>query len=178
MSKKTNYSPDKITLDYLKRSSLFHLQKFDTTAQGLRQVLTRRVHKNIRNSDRKISDFEHLIDQAITHCVDQNYINDKRYAERYISLATDRGDSKRKAVMKLAEKGVARSIVDEILEEFPISDWESALNYARKKKIGKFRTSDQIKNRQKDLARLARQGFSYQIAQDIIGCDSDEDYET
>ena len=65
----------------------------------------------------------------------------------------------------MAEKGVPEDIVNEILENEEFDPLENALQFARKKRIGRFRPEEQREAfRQKDLAALARAGFDYDVA--------------
>ena len=60
----------------------------------------------------------------------------------------------------------------------PGAELEAALTYARKRRLGPHRdAAKRAEYRQKDLASLARQGFSFDIARKVLGGDSGSDEE-
>ena len=54
------------------------------------------------------------------------------------------------------------------------SEYNIAIDFARKKKICAFRKDEESRsaNRQKDLETLVRAGFSYDIAKDVLDAES------
>ena len=62
-----------------------------------------------------------------------------------------------------------------MFENTEYSELDTALNFAKKKKIGRFREDEEkrIANRQKDLGTLVRAGFDYDVAKEVL--DSNED---
>jgi regulatory protein len=69
-------------------------------------------------------------------------------------------------------KGVSAEVVAKKLADATaeLSEEEAAKIWARKKRLGPFRTNTKTReeNRQRDLAALARAGFSFAIAKKII----------
>jgi regulatory protein len=168
-------SPREITPEYLKRSALFHLQKFDTTVGGLRAVLQRRVLKNCLQSGKDPEDYVAMIEDAVKHCSDRSYVDDERYTERFVESSTSKGLSKRQIEGKMYQKGVNRELVERALEDSDYDEFSAAEAYARKKRIGKFRRENRDDFIQKDLAAMARRGFSYEICSKLIDGDIDDD---
>ena len=73
---------------------------------------------------------------------------------------------------KLREKGVSEEMILRLSEEQAYDEEDAALKLAKKKGIGRFRSEEQrAEYRQKDMAALARAGFSYDIAQKICADD-------
>ena len=70
----------------------------------------------------------------------------------------------------LKQKGIDDKLISSSFDEFEYSEFDVALNFARKKKIGRFRENkiSQEENRQKDLATLVRAGFDYDIAKEVV----------
>ncbi len=160
--------PKPVTLDYLKRSSLHYLNRFDATEAKLEEVLTRRVRKRLHGSGENPENYHDLIMEAVKYCVKVGYINDENYATRLIERAQEKGESKIKTKQKLKLLGIEEDFIKDTMDELEFSDEASAIAWARKKKIGKFRQSDRDTYKEKDLAKLARQGFSYEIARKIV----------
>lgn len=165
--KKPNKNKE-ISEEYLRRAALFHLQKFDATEAGLRKVLERRVMSGCYQTDRNPEDYSDAINTVVQHCIDLSYVNDQRYAERLVEVSSERGMSKRQIQAKLLQKGVSSDLIEQTIDESDTDDLDAAIAYARKKRIGKFRAVHQIDYREKDLAKLARRGFSYDICEKVI----------
>ncbi len=80
----------------------------------------------------------------------------------------------------LARKWVAAAVIEEAVEGLAENhrdpDLAAALTYARRRRFGPYRTRQiNDKEREKELAALARAGFSYAIAARIIAADTVED---
>ena len=120
-------------------------------------------------------------------------LDDTTYATGRAATLFRRGDSQRAIRAKLAAKGVAADDIDRALaalrEEMappspggdgawedgrdPSLDEQAAANYVRRRRIGPHRTPEaRGPNRQRDLAALARAGFSYHVA--LAALDGDD----
>ena len=75
-----------------------------------------------------------------------------------------------RVVILSKQKGISENVVAQFFDDDTYSEFETALNFARKKKIGRFRTDEsaRLENRQKDLATLVRAGFDYDVAKEIL----------
>ena len=101
------------------------------------------------------------IEKAINKLKDYGYIDDKAYAENYISLNSS-AKSKRKIKYELLSKGVESEIIDNLLID-NFND-EDELNLC--KKLGlKFMKNREIDlaNKQKFYNHLAGKGFNFQM---------------
>jgi regulatory protein len=78
---------------------------------------------------------------------------------------------------KLRQNGVPNSVLDEAMVEFqgsaPDLDLEAARNYARRRRLGPYRRDPEgrAERRDKDLGALARRGFRYDVAREVIDAD-------
>ena len=147
-----------ITYTRLKNIALFYLERYDASAYKLKTVLQRRVQKNIMQGDSIPKDVSLWIQQIVTECIQLGYINDQRYAENQVRHLFEQGKSVRFIQQKLNVAGVDEQIVQSVLGS--CDDYESAKIFARKKHLG----SDY----KKDMAKLARAGFSYEIAKKVL----------
>ena len=168
--KKPNVRLRKITKDRLKNIALYYLQRFETTQAKLREVLKRRVD----NYAFYFPEFDRAaayvwIEEILQDCVRYQYIDDTRFAKLKIQDYLNAGKSEKYIRLKMAEKGVDETVVDEILASQNFNPFENALKLARKKHIGPFR---QEKNKsdyfQKDMAVLARAGFDYDVVKKVM----------
>ncbi len=90
---------------------------------------------------------------------------------------TARGTSRSHIIAKLASKGVesetARAAVDRLSTEYEEPELEAARRYARRRRLGPYRTEDEarVECRNKDLAAMARAGFAGRVARQVIDSD-------
>ena len=66
------------------------------------------------------------------------------------------------------------------MEQVADPDLAAAIRYAKRRRLGPFQRDEirRVERRQKDLASLARQGFSYGIAKRVIYAESPIELET
>ena len=100
---------------------------------------------------------------------DKNILDDKKYIYTKILNYSSRGKSKNFIRSYLLQKGLSNKLIEEILYNFELenADWEveSAKIFARKKNLGI------VDNKEKDLAKMARAGFGYDIIKKTLGLD-------
>ena len=86
------------------------------------------------------------------------YVNDERYAENAVRRLSQSGKSARFIQQKLMADGIAPDEIEKHLSTD--EDLDRARVFAQKKHLGR--------DYQKDLAKLARAGFSYETAQEVL----------
>jgi regulatory protein len=101
-------------------------------------------------------------------------LDDARFARNLASHLNARGKSARAIRQKLAVRGVPEGVASELMatrrEQEPGAELEAARAYVRKRRLGPFRKPEEREaHRHKDLASLARQGFSFDIARQALG---------
>lgn len=110
------------------------------------------------------------ITQIMSYFLHHNWINDQRYAE---SIVTYKADSKsRKAIFyDLMKKGIDKDVIDEVLENVTINDFDSAMN-ALRKKFGRSsnvnRLEDEIKLKKRMQSHLAQKGYAYDVVNTVM----------
>ncbi len=177
--KKTRPPPE-LTVGWLKSEAIRHLQRWPATEQRIRQLLWKRVGRAQGFHGGERADAIPLVEDAITYLKENRLIDDGRFAELWVNSLRRRGTSGRMVHKKLREKGVAPSHVQAAMAAYEDDDGEdpekaSALAYAKRRRLGPFRVpyDESRERRQKDLAAMARAGFSYGVAQDVIEGDND-----
>ena len=78
------------------------------------------------------------------------------------------GKSERHMVSKLATAGISADIVHQLLQDTDSDESERAKRFAQKKKLGIYRTDKSDILDKKDLAKMARAGFSYETASQAL----------
>lgn len=198
MDKKTEQPPKKkriprkISARYLENAALYYLQRYATSVDNLRQVLTRKVNRSCAHHDVSPDEFYPVIEALLTRYIDSGLLNDKVYAEGRVGSLRRQGRSRQGIMSKLQAKGLARGDIEAALEQVDTetredqgmdAEFTAALKLARKKKIGTFNQKPETdpvlrrKQQQREMALLARNGFSYDIAKRVLAFDEDdEDY--
>lgn len=171
-----------ITEQRLYNITLFYLERFDSSKLKVKQMLERRIQKEKLKGAIIPDDTPTLIQNVIKRMEDLGYLNDERFAKIQIKNLSQAGKSKSFILNKLKTSGISNNISQELLnaydEENESSDLTRAEKWLKKHKKGQFRTKDANAFYQKDLAALARAGFSYDIAQQALQtkADSFDDY--
>ena len=164
-------APKKITKQRLKNIALYYLERFESSVDNLRQVLMRRVNDYAySNPDFDKSEALAWIEEILSDCERYGYISDARFAEMKIKDYLAAGKSARYIKLKLLQKGIEESLIENLLQEQEYNPEELALNLEKKKKIGPKQKNDEERReyRQKDLATLVRAGFDYDVAQRVL----------
>ena len=165
--------PRPATQERLRKAALYYIDRYSTSAGNLREVLMRRVTKSVRLHGTEPDEGRQWVEEIVADLVTRGLVDDRAYAEtRAVSLHRG-GASKRKIAMALRSKGVGPADVEAALsaleESHRNSEFSAARNYARRRRFGPWRPADEREaRRERDLAAMARAGFSYSMAQRVI----------
>lgn len=174
-TEKTKKSQPKIpTKVRLRNIALYYLERYETSVDNLRNVLRKRIDKYaFVNKDYSPEQAYQWVEEIIKECVSHNFVSDERFTEFKINSYLRSGKSRRYIEQKLKAKGIEEQIVHRAFDNTEYSEYDTALNFARKKKIACFRAnkSERKEMRQKDLAAFLRAGFGYDIALEFLNKD-------
>jgi len=164
--------PRKASPRYLENAALHYLKRYSATVSQLQRVLLRKVDRSLRFHGGERAEALGWIKELTDKLIRNGLINDQAYAGQKAQSLRASGRSARVIAQKLRMKGVAPEIVTQKLAEATaeVSEDAAASIWARKKRLGPFRRDAQSRqeNRQRDLAALARAGFSFATAKKII----------
>ena len=171
--------PRKVSSKSLEAAALHYLERFASSAENLRRVLMRRVAKSARVHDIDPEEAARWIDEIVERFARSGLLDDRRYAESLAHSLSRRGVAMRGIRARLMQKGVASDEIDSAItaltEETGDADLAAALALIRRRRIGPHRDPDaRAAYRDKDLAALARAGFSYDLARRVIEADDAE----
>ncbi len=159
-------TPRKISKTYLENAALYYLQRYATSAENLRRVLLRKVKRSCAFHDQPEEDFIPLVDALVERYKTVGLLDDKIFAESKVTSLRRQGISGRAIMAKLQVKGLTPAQIESALkivdEEQENAETVAALAYARRKKLGPWRK--RAADPQKELAAMARAGFSYDVA--------------
>jgi len=173
--------PRKATPKRLENAALHYLARYSSSAENLRRVLMRRVDRSARHHGTDPEEGAAHVEDLIARYSKAGLLDDTRFAEGRARLLLERGVSPRAIRLRLREKGVASKTVEAVLLELSEDkgdiEWAAAVALAKRRRIGPFRKSDRQSVREKDLAALARAGFSYDVAQRVVDAENATDLE-
>jgi len=171
-----------ITAKRLQDAATAYLERYPTTAEGLRRILDRRVARARMAEAPIVADVERVIAEIVARFVAAGAIDDKAFAQTKARALHRRGTSGRLTRQKLKLAGVdadtldrAMAGLDQELDTDPRQrEWKAATALARRRRLGPFRDKERKEHRNRDLAAMARAGFDYDLARRVIDAvDSD-----
>jgi regulatory protein len=166
-----------ITAKYLQNAASYYLERYPTTAQGLRRILERRVARARMQEAPVMDGVKQAIDAIVAKYVDAGVVDDQAFAQTKARALHRRGTSSRLMRRKLQLAGVDGETLDKALvgldqelhADPALRERQAAVALARRRRLGPFRLStDRQDHRTRDLATLARAGFAYDLAKKVI----------
>lgn len=168
--------PKRISETYLHNSGLYYLERYSASSNHFTEVMLRKVKKSCAfHTDQNYEECAQMVRNLTQKLIRLEILNDDLYARGQVRALRGKGKSKRFIHGQLKTKGVPNGLIEKHMalydEEHGRNDRESereaALTFARKKRLGPFRTNDR-KTPEQELGSLARAGFSYDIAKSIL----------
>ena len=103
-------------------------------------------------------------------------LSDERFAGNLAERLQGRGGSRRAVVQKLRQRGIPSSLAEASVKKTPGGELEAARAYVKRRRLGSFRPeTEQLENRRRDLAALARTGFDHETALRALGYGRDDE---
>ena len=167
--------PKPVTPERLEKSALVYLERFATSKANLKRVLMRKVQNDREMEPEDRTRLAAHVERLLERLEAQGYLNDKIYAEGRVAALRRRGESARGIGQRLVAKGLARDLVADTLEQEGSTDAEAAVAFARRRRLGPYRTADRRGEfREKDMAAMGRAGFDYRTARKVIELEPSE----
>lgn len=167
-------APRRITASYLRRAALHYLERHAVPAAQLRKVLARKIAASCRHHDEDPATHAALLDEVVAQCVSLQLVDDRRFAEGRTASLRRKGLSGRAVAGRLAAKGVERELIEDVAATDADTELAAARIAVRRRRLGHWRdpakdeAADTAALRRKDLAALARLGFSFAIARTAL----------
>ena len=168
-----------LTRDKLHKSALHYLERYASSVAGLRRVLLRRVDRAVQEGRCERDEAVLWVDDIVGRFENAGLVDDRTFAAGQVASRRRRGESGRRIALKLREKGVDANVVDDALldEDGPdqtVAEFAAACRFARRRRLGPMRDPDnRISRRDRDLAALARAGFSLDVARRVLDLDDE-----
>ena len=152
--------------DKLLKYAIYYLSKYSSSKKNLEFILKKKIR---RLSDEKKIRFQlyNEIQIIIEKLENLNLINDQVFVESKIQSLQYQAKSKNYIKQYLLQKGIDKQLVEDQISLFYENnknlEKENALKFAKKRNL---LGSDQ--DYQKKLSKMARAGFSYDIAKEVL----------
>lgn len=143
-------------LKSFENAALSYLERFSVSSMQLSDFLKRRLLRHQKRGTVFPDDLPSRFPEIIQKMVRLGYIDDARLKDRLIEILRQEGRSTRYIQMKLRQRGLPADI-----DADPEDELAAARHYAVKKKLADL-------PKEKALARMARAGFSYAVAKEIL----------
>ena len=152
--------------DKLLKYAIYYLSKYSSSKKNLEFILKKKIRKL---SDEKKIRFKlyNEIQIIIEKLENLNLINDQVFVESKIQSLQYQAKSKNYIKQYLLQKGIDKQLIEEQISLFYENnknlEKENALKFAKKRNL-----LDNDQDYQKKLSKMARAGFSYDIAKEIL----------
>lgn len=172
-----------VTAKSLENVAVHYLQRFSASSANLRRVLLRRIDRARRMDAPVAADAEDAVETVIAKLKRLNLLDDAAFAAGKAAALRRRGTSKRQIDGRLRMAGIDADGIETAIEtadaelaptvpvdeNAPDPELRAAVRLAERRRLGPFRhAQDRPERRQRDLASLARAGFSLDIARRVI----------
>ena len=162
----------------LTNKALNYLGRYASTSAQLETILRKFAQRKLNQADPALLD--QMISEIIESCVRLGYIDDKAFIRSQFRQGIQNGFSQRRILLKLVQKGISRELALAVMNnqngraaDKEDNDLAAALIYARKKSVGPYsREKLRPGDNQRHLARLARNGFAFDVAKQVMSLPS------
>lgn len=156
----------KITQSYLENAGAYYLERFSASIAQFCRIMGQKIEKSCKDHpDQNREECLTLLDAVVKKFIDLGYLNDTVYARSLYNTLLLRGFSRTRILGTLRMKGLTQESIDSVIPEPTIEqEKESALRWAKKKRLGPFALRVRDNDLQRGLGSLARAGFGYDIA--------------
>lgn len=169
-----------LTANWLTTEGMRHLQRWPASEQRVRRLMWDRVKRAQSFHGGTKAEAAPLVAQAMESLLKAKLVDDGRLAVLWVDSLMRRGTSRRMIQQKLRLKGIDGAHIKAAMDGYETDDGSdpertSAAAYAKRRRLGPFRHpyDDSFERKRKDLASMARAGFSYGIAQAVLTPEDD-----
>ncbi len=183
---KRRRGPRKATASYLENSAAHYLGRFATSTAHLRQLMMQKVQRSVMHHGTDADEGAKFVETIIEKFERLGFLNDQTYGEMRARSLYAKGTPVRGIRYKLQQKGLSEDVIDSALaalaEEVEVRDLDlsAALRLAQRRRLGPYLSDDrEVRDarREKDMAVMARAGFSYDVVCQVLDADSIEELE-
>ncbi|MBW4329745.1 RecX family transcriptional regulator [Stakelama sp. CBK3Z-3] len=154
----------------LERLALRYVERYATTRARLAAYLARKLRE--RGSAGAMPDIDALVERF----AELGYVDDRAFGEMRAAAMARRGLGARRVAQALRHAGIEEDDADALAPEIGERRVETALAFAKRKRIGPFARSQPDRAlREKQISAMVRAGHDFAIARAIVGMEPGED---
>ena len=182
--RRSRRGPDPATPASLEKAALWYLERYASTVANLEAVLMRRVRRSLDAHGGDPEPLAQAVQEIAARFARAGLVDDRAFAEARVERLARSGKGGRLIRRHLIAKGVAEDLADAVLAARRADEIEgaqdadpdlaAAIRYARRRRLGPWRTAARAENRQRDLAALGRQGHDYETARAVVDAEDAE----
>lgn len=178
---KQDYRPRRMTEESLRKAALGYIDRYTTSTEHLRHVLERKIRRSVYAHGTDAAEAAGWTAGIIADLVNSRLIDDGSYATTRTRALRARGASALAIRAALKKNGLQQQVIERVMASCDNlnENRTAACRYARRRRLGPYRTLVvRAGRRDRDLAALARAGFDYSLALEVIDAPSVEALET
>lgn len=167
--------PKKLSERYLRNAGEFYLNRFTASSAHFRTVMIRKIDRSCRaHATQAREEWTAWLDDTLIPAFHSSgFLNDDLYAKGLYTSLKNRALSSKAILARMTQKGVDKNTVLALLhdEEDGLDEKQAVTLFAQKKRIGRYAATPSASDpgqRRRDLGRLARAGFSYDVAMTVF----------
>lgn len=187
-------APRRLGATYLENAALHYLGRYASSVENFRRVMLRKINRSATFHNIDSAPFITQLEAMIGRYIKTGLLNDTQFAEAKTASLRRQGKSAQAIQAKLRAKGLpagdiagAIDTVDQRNIDYGLipdeaeanAELAAALRLAQKKRLGRWRKTpldaDDHKGRQREMAALARAGFSFDIVKKVLQVVDDVD---
>ncbi|MFC4270343.1 hypothetical protein GQF03_01160 [Sneathiella chungangensis] len=170
------------TKKWLRDQALRYLNRFPATSHKMAQHLLRKAEPHAEHFDIARETLKSDVDAVVAELVKVGFINDAEFAASKARLMARQGRSVAQIGLKLQEMEFSDSdqvqALDALGEDRQGLDRRAAARFVKRRRFGPYKPEKtRSERRNRELASLARQGFSFDVATLVIDAETVEDIE-
>lgn len=168
----------------LRAAAVSYLARYSATRASLRRVLERKIDRWARDAQSEgtldaeaiaalAAEARVTAQSVVLGLAEARAVDDLAFAQSRVRSLLRSGHSRRAAAAHLAAKGVEHETARTVLSDESDAELTAALVFARRRRIGPFRLdrTGAETQRGRELATLARAGFSRNLATAVLRMD-------
>ncbi len=180
LAKKNSPAIWQVSFQNLEKAAYYYLKRYSSSSENLKRILLKRVFRAQKFQQVDWDVTNNWIEEIIEKLKTIGIIDDREFADRKAVIFNNQGNSKLMIRKKLENKGVEKKLIDESIKNLEKKivdpDLTAAIRFVERRKMGPYRhPNNRSEYRDKDLRSMARAGFAYSVAKQLLEAESIKD---
>ena len=180
MAKKNSPAIWQVSFQNLEKAAYYYLKRYSSSSENLKRILLKRVFRAQKFQQVDWDVTNNWIEEIIGKLKTIGIIDDREFADRKATIFNNQGNSKLMIRKKLENKGVEKKLIDESIKNLEKQildpDFIAAIRFLERRKMGPYRhPNNRSEYRDRDLRSMARAGFAYSVAKQVLEAESIKD---